>query len=64
MKAFADDKINLYKKLKLVFGRVEKIIGKGENAGNRHFLHVPQCFQKDSFFESIKWGLFSKELNN
>ena len=29
----------------------EKIVGKGENAGNQHFLNFPQCFQ-----------LFSKEI--
>ena len=23
----------------------ENIVGKGENAGNRHFLLFPQCFQ-------------------
>ena len=22
----------------------EKIVGKGENAGNQHFLHFPPCF--------------------
>ena len=29
-----------------VFDRVEKIVGKGENAGNQHFLLFPQSFQK------------------
>ena len=23
----------------------EKIVGKGENAGNQHFLYFSQCFQ-------------------
>ena len=23
----------------------ENILGKGENAGNQHFLHFPKCFQ-------------------
>ena len=32
-KALADDKINVTKKLKFVLGRVENIVGKGENAG-------------------------------
>ena len=38
LKAFADDKINVTEKLKLVLGRVEKIVGKGEDAGYQHFL--------------------------
>ena len=43
--ALADDKINLTEKLKWIFGRVENIVGKGENAGYQHFLLFPQCFQ-------------------
>ena len=31
MKAFACNKINMNQKLKLFFGRVENIVGKGEN---------------------------------
>ena len=33
-------------KLKLVLGMLEKILGKGENAGYQHFLLFPKCFQK------------------
>ena len=33
MKVFADDKINVIQKLKFYLGRVENIVGKGENAG-------------------------------
>ena len=32
LKAFAEDKINLNEKLKLVLGRAENIVGKVENA--------------------------------
>ena len=32
LKAYADDKINVTEKLKCVLGRVENIMGKGENA--------------------------------
>ena len=46
LKAFAEDKLNLAEKLKFVFGRVENIVGKGQNAGYQHFLLFPQCFQK------------------
>ena len=48
-KAFANDKINVTKKLKFVYGRVEYTVGKGENDGYQHFLLYPQCFQKASF---------------
>ena len=45
LKAFAEDKTNVAEKLTFVFGRVENIVGKGENAGHQHFLLFPQCFQ-------------------
>ena len=41
LKAFADDKINVTEKLRFVFARVENILGKGENARNKHFLLFP-----------------------
>ena len=49
MKAFADNKINVTLKLEFALGRVVNIVGKGENAGNHHFLLFPPCFQKASF---------------
>ena len=55
--AFAVDKIILTQKLKFVLGRVENIVGKGENAGYQHFLLFPQCFQKASFSGSFKAGI-------
>ena len=45
-KAFADDKIEVSKRLISVLERVENIVGNGENAGYRHFLLFPQCFNK------------------
>ena len=53
----ADDKSNLAKKLKFVLGRVENIVGKGENAAYQHFLLFPQCFQKASVLGSLKVGI-------
>ena len=35
--------------MNFVMGRVEIIVGKGENAGFQHFLLFPQYFQKASF---------------
>ena len=55
--AFADNKINVNIKLKLGFGRVENIVGKGENAGYQHFLLFPQCFQLASFPGPLKVGI-------
>ena len=36
-------------KLKFILGRIENIVGKGENAGYQHFLLFPQSFQKVSY---------------
>ena len=44
--AFADDKLNVTQNIKVVFHRVENILGKEENAGYQHFLLFPKCFQK------------------
>ena len=54
LKAFADDKINLNENFNFVLGRIENIVGKGENAGYQHFLLFPQCFQKAFFLWSLK----------
>ena len=49
LKAFAEDKINVTQESKLVLGRVENIVGKGENAGYQHFLLFPTMFSKCLF---------------
>ena len=54
LKALADEKLNVTEKLKFVLGRIENIVGKGENAGYQHFLLLLQCFQKASFSQSLK----------
>ena len=54
LKAFADDNLNVAKMMISLYDRVEKIVGKGENAGYQHFLLFPQCFQKASFPEASK----------
>ena len=41
LKSLADDRISVTEKLKFVLGRVENIMGKGENAGYQHFLLFP-----------------------
>ena len=53
-KANADNKINVAQNLIFFQGRVENILGKGENAGYQQFLLFPQCFQKSSFRRSLK----------
>ena len=57
LKAFADYNLEMNQKLEFAVGRVENIVGKGENAGYQHFLLFPQCFQKVSFFGSLKVGI-------
>ena len=54
MEDFADDKINVTQKLNFVLGRVENIVGKGENAAKQHFVLFPQCFQQVSYTGSLK----------
>ena len=56
-KAFADDKMIVTQKLKFVLGRLENMVGKGENAGYRHFLLFLQCFLKLSFPEVLRVGI-------
>ena len=42
----------------------ENIVGKGENAGNRHFLHLPQCFLPFPKQISIFWIRLFCRLQN
>ena len=62
LKAFADEKLNMIKKLKFVVGWVENIEGKEENACFQHFLLFPQYFLKASFSGSLKSGLCGKRV--
>ena len=56
LKALADDKIDVVEMMISPFDRVENSAGKGENAGNQHFLLFPQCFSKPSSFGPLKVG--------
>ena len=62
LKAFADNKIEVLKKMSLVFKRAKNIVGKGENAGYQDFLLFPQCFQKAFYSGLLKVGICGKEL--
>ena len=57
IKAFTDIKILVTGKSKFGMGRIENMVGKGENAGYQHFLLFPHCFQKPSFSRSLKVGI-------
>ena len=46
-------KINVTENFKFFLGEAENIVGKGENAGFKHFLFSVQCFQKASFSRSF-----------
>ena len=49
--------------LDFVLGRVENIVGKGENAGYQHFLLFPQCFPNPSVLGSLKVGIVRQRVN-
>ena len=57
LKAFADDRINEAHMIIFSVDGVEKIVGKGENAGYQHFLLFPQCFLRLPFVGSSKGGI-------
>ena len=50
----ANNTRNMTETLKLVLEIAKNIVGKGENAGCRHFLLYPQRFQKVSNTGSLK----------
>ena len=52
--AFADNKTNVTEKLKFVLGRVENIVGKGENAGYQHLLPFSTMFSNGFFLKVVK----------
>ena len=54
LETFADDILNEGELMISVWYRKENNVGKGENAGNEHFLLFPQCFQKASLSGSFK----------
>ena len=43
-KVFADDKLKVAKMAEFVQDELENNVGKGENAGYKHFLHFQPCF--------------------
>ena len=53
LKAFADVKLIVAKMISL-FEREENIMGKGENAGDQHFLLFPQCFPNPSSLRVVR----------
>ena len=64
LKAFADENLDVYQKLKFLSGRVENCVGKGENAGDQHFLLFPQSFQKASSLGLLKVGIVWKRAKH
>ena len=54
LKAFADHRINVTWKLKFGLGSIKNILGKGENAGNQHFLLFPNVFSTASVLSVVK----------
>ena len=62
-KTYGDDKINLTEKVKFVLGRIENIVGKGENAGLPAFSLFPTTFSKVFFIRVVRIGC-GKELTH
>ena len=54
LKSFADDKSNVTQNIKVVFHKIDNIVGKEENGGYQHFLLFPQCFPKAFSFSASK----------
>ena len=54
LKVLVDNKIIVNEKVIFGLGRMENIMGKGENAGYQHFLLFLPCFQKASYTGSSK----------
>ena len=50
LKAFADDKVKVLKRMIFVSDRVENVVGKGENASHQYFLLFQQCFNLKRLF--------------
>ena len=57
LEEFADDSFNIAKIIISFFGKIENIVGKGENAGNKRFLLFPWCFQKLCVSGLLKVGV-------
>ena len=62
LKAFADNKGNFAKITISLFDRIENTVGKGENAGYKHFRLFPQSFLKPSYLGSSKVGIVWKSV--
>ena len=56
-RAFAKDKFSVAQIMSSVSDMEENMVGKGENAGYRHFLLFPLCFQKLYFSDLLKFGM-------
>ena len=54
LKAFADDKMNLNEKFKLVLGKVENLVGKGGKCWLHAFSPFPTLFSKAFSFRVAK----------
>ena len=62
-KAFADNKLNVARKMISVYDMIENMVGKKEkNAGYQHFLLLPQCFQKAASSGLSKFCCLVKSL--
>ena len=54
LKAFADNNFSVAQMVQFFFDGLENIVGKGESAGNQHFLLFPIWFLKGFYPRGVK----------
>ena len=54
LKSFADNKSNVTQNIKVVFHKIENIVGKEENAGYQHFNLFLPMFSIGYFLQCVK----------
>ena len=57
LNAFAENKVTVTEQNLNLFWDGLKAVGKGENAGNKHFLPFLRCFQNACFKGWLKVGI-------
>ena len=63
LKVFAEDKIDVVKKIPSLSWWSGNILGKGKNAGNQHFLLLLQIYKTHTFRVVKNFRLCGKGLN-
>ena len=62
LKAFADDKLNVTQNVKIVFYRIENIVGKEENAGYQVWIAQSSLARVNTALERLVINIFYNTL--